>query len=386
MANVIERQRHIIDFTLSSLLRRKGKNGALLAVYTLIIFILASVLFFSHALRSEAGLVLRDTPEIIVQRIMTGRYQPVPLSYAGKIGDIRGVISVRPRLWGYYYDANFLANYTLVVPGENPPEPGTIDIGSGISKLREAYPGDTIGFTGFDGKPRDYVIRKVISDESQLVSADLILISEADYRSFSGIPADQATDLVLKVRNPKEYTTIAEKIRRLLPDTRPIVRNEILRTYDAVFSWRSGLVIVIFSAAALAFVIFAWDKATGLSAEERKEIGILKASRLGNVGYPPDEVLGRAGRLPDRLSAGGDPRLLPCLLRLVVHLCAGPQGVVHALSPVQAGADHQFRPRGRHILPDRRALHRHHDHPVLAGCDHRPGCGHALRGKHDYGT
>jgi hypothetical protein len=286
MANVIERQRHIIDFTLSSLLRRKGKNGALLAVYTLIIFILASVLFFAHALRSEAGLALRDTPEIIVQRTMTGRYQPVPLAYAGTIGDIRGVISVRPRLWGYYYDANFLANYTLVVPGENPPEPGTIDIGSGISKLREAYPGDTIGFTGSDGKPRDYVIRKVISPESQLVSADLILISEADYRSFSGIPADQATDLVLKVRNPKEYTTIAEKIRRLLPDTRPIIRTEILRTYDAVFSWRSGLVIVIFSAAALAFVIFAWDKATGLSAEERKEIGILKA-----IGWETSDIL-----------------------------------------------------------------------------------------------
>ena len=286
MANVIERQRHIIDFTLSSLLRRKGKNSALLAVYTLIIFILASVLFFSHALRSEAGLVLRDTPEIIVQRTMTGRYQPIPLAYADKIGDIRGVTSVRPRLWGYYYDANFLANYTLVVPGENPPESRTIDIGSGISKMREANPGDTIGFTGFDGKPRDYTIRKVISDESQLVSADLILISEADYRSFSGIPADQATDLVLKVRNPKEYTTIAEKIRRLLPYTRPIVRNEILRTYDAVFSWRSGLVIVIFSAAALAFVIFAWDKATGLSAEERKEIGILKA-----IGWETSDIL-----------------------------------------------------------------------------------------------
>jgi ABC-type lipoprotein release transport system permease subunit len=88
------------------------------------------------------------------------------------------------------------------------------------------------------------------------------------------------------VRNAKEYTTIAEKITRLIPDSRPIIRTEILRTYDAVFSWRSGLVIVIFSTAALAFVIFAWDKATGLSAEERKEIGILKA-----VGWETSDVL-----------------------------------------------------------------------------------------------
>jgi len=286
MANGIERQRHILDFTLSSLLRRKGKNGALLAVYTLIVFLLASVLFFTHALRQEAALVLRDSPEIIVQRTLTGRYAPIPVAYGDKISGIRGVISVRPRLWGYYYDGNVLANYTLVVPGENPPKQGTIGIGSGISRIREAFEGDTVGFTGFDGKPRSFTVGSILSDESQLVSADLILISEQDYRDFAGIPAGLATDLVLKVRNPKEFTTIAEKITKLFPDTRPIVRNEILRTYDAVFSWRAGVITVIFGVAVLAFVIFAWDKATGLSAEERKEIGILKA-----IGWETSDIL-----------------------------------------------------------------------------------------------
>jgi len=48
------------------------------------------------------------------------------------------------------------------------------------------------------------------------------------------------TDLVLRVRNPKEIPTIAVKIAELLPDTRIILREEILRTYDAVFSWREG--------------------------------------------------------------------------------------------------------------------------------------------------
>ena len=96
------------------------------------------------------------------------------------------------------------------------------------------------------------------------MTGDLILLSEQDYRDLTGIPGDQATDLALQVRNPKEFGTIAEKITRIYPDSRPILRSEILRTYDAVFSWRSGLLIVIFSAAALAFVILAWDKASGL--------------------------------------------------------------------------------------------------------------------------
>ena len=286
MAGNLERQRHLIDFTVASLLRRKGKNGALLVVYTLIIFLLSSVIFFTHALKREAAQVLQEAPEIIVQRTLTGRYQPIPLSYAARIRGIRGVVSVRPRLWGYYYDGDSRANYTFVIPEESPPPVGSIIIGSGISKLREAAPGDIIGFTGYDGKPQSYRVKDILPERSQLLSADLILISEHDYRALSGIPAELATDLVLTVRNRKEFATIAEKITKLLPDTRPIIRNEILRTYDAIFSWRSGIVIVIFSSAALAFVIFAWDKATGLSAEERKEIGILKA-----VGWESSDIL-----------------------------------------------------------------------------------------------
>ena len=51
-----------------------------------------------------------------------------------------------------------------------------------------------------------------------------------------------------------------------------------MRTYDAIFNWRSGMMLSVFAAALVAFCILAWDKATGLSAEERREIGILKAT------------------------------------------------------------------------------------------------------------
>ncbi len=286
MVSVIEHHQHILDFTISSLLRRKGKNGALLLVYTLIVFILASLLFFTNALKREATLVLSEAPEIIVQRTLTGRYQTIPIAWGERIRKINGVMSVRPRLWGYQYDSVFQANYTLTVPAENPPESDSIDIGSGISRMRSAFPGDIIAFVGHDGLSRSFTIRNILDSESQLLTSDLILLSEDDYRDFAGIPPDQATDLTLRVRNPGEYITIAEKIVQMYPETRPILRSEIQRTYDAVFGWRSGLVMVIFSAAALAFFIFAWDKATGLSAEERREIGILKA-----VGWETSDIM-----------------------------------------------------------------------------------------------
>ena len=46
-----ERQRSILDFALSSLLRRAGRNISLLAVYTAVVFLLASTMFLLSALR-----------------------------------------------------------------------------------------------------------------------------------------------------------------------------------------------------------------------------------------------------------------------------------------------------------------------------------------------
>jgi ABC-type lipoprotein release transport system permease subunit len=44
--------------------------------------------------------------------------------------------------------------------------------------------------------------------------------------------------------------------------------------------------LVIFAGAVAAFIIFAWDKATSLSMEERREMGVLKA-----VGWETAEVI-----------------------------------------------------------------------------------------------
>jgi lipoprotein-releasing system permease protein len=101
----LARQRYLIDFTLASLARRKTRNLGLLAVSTLLVFMLASVTLYSHALRQEAARVLANSPEVIVQRMVAGRHDLIPPGYLEKIGRIRGVQRREARLWGYYYDA-----------------------------------------------------------------------------------------------------------------------------------------------------------------------------------------------------------------------------------------------------------------------------------------
>ena len=288
---VIHKQRNILDFTLSSLVRRKGKNLALVVVYTFVIFLLASVMFFTHSIKKESSLILQDAPEMTVQRLVAGRQDLIPMRYIDAIKKIRGVQSVVPRLWGYYYDALSGVNFTLMANADLKDRPGEIIIGNGVSwrsgtGKRSTRKNDIIPFKTYDGSVLTLKVKGILPFESELVTADLILVSETDFRKIFSISNDYVTDLVLRVRNARELSTIAAKIQQMYPDTRQILREEILRTYDAVFDWRGGLIIVVLSGAFFAFIILAWDKATGLSGEEKREIGILKA-----IGWETSDIL-----------------------------------------------------------------------------------------------
>lgn len=282
----LNKQRNILDFTLASLLRRKRKNAALLLVYVFVVFGLASVLFATQAIKREAAILLQKSPDVVVQRIIAGRHDLIPLSYAEHMRSIRGVQGVQGRLWGYYFEPVSGANYTLMVSREHHVQSGTVMVGSGVVRTLGAEKGDLVPLKSYKGEFLSLEIAEVFSVESELVSSDLILLSESDFRAITGVPAGLFTDITVHARNVRELTTIAEKIRKLLPDTRPIIKDEILRTYDTIFDWRGGIVLLILAGAVMAFIIFAWDKATGLSAEERREIGILKG-----IGWETSDVI-----------------------------------------------------------------------------------------------
>jgi ABC-type lipoprotein release transport system permease subunit len=282
----LNRQRNIIDFTLSSLLRRKRKNTALILVYTLVVFGLASVLFSTQALKREASSVLQKSPDIVIQRLVAGRHDLIAESYVDKVKEIRGVQSAQGRLWGYYYDPTVGANYTLMVSDGPFRGEGTIVVGKGVARTLHAQKGDLVPFRTYDGSFITLEVDDMLSAQSELVTADLVLLTEKDYLKITGVPTGFLTDIAITARNHRELTTIAEKIRRLVPDTRPIMKDDILRTYETIFDWRGGVLLIILAGSIFAFVILAWDKASGLSSEERKEIGILKG-----IGWETSDII-----------------------------------------------------------------------------------------------
>jgi ABC-type lipoprotein release transport system permease subunit len=282
----IEKQKYLIDFTLSSLARRKAKNLGLLLVYALIVFLLASVMLFTHALRQAATQVLAGAPEIVLQRMVAGRHDLIPPGYLERIGHIRGVQQKEGRLWGYYYDPVVKANYTFMVPNHQDIAAGTLFVGAGMARARGLAIGNLISFRSYSGQLFSFTIAGILPSDSELVSADLVLMSEADFLAFFAIAAGHFTDIALSVANPLEVRNIASKLAQQFPDARPILREEILRTYESIFNWREGIVLALASLTILAFAILAWEKASGLSADEKREIGILKA-----IGWETGDVL-----------------------------------------------------------------------------------------------
>ncbi len=291
---------NVLDFTLQSLLRRKFKNLGIIAVFTFIVFIAGSILFLSYSFKREAMLILKGSPELLVQRMSAGRHEMIPVKISKYIAGIPGVSSVEPRYWGYYYDTLAKANYTITaasapvteknrllrgrLPGKD--ETGVAAVGRGVAQARFVDLDGTIALLSSSGDLLEFRVVGVFESESELLTADLIVISGPDIAKLFSIPAGMATDLAVSVGNETEAPVIAAKIRAAFPDTRPILRKEIIRTYDAVFGWRSGLIVTLFAGALVAFIILAWDKASGLSAEEKKEIGILKA-----IGWETSDVL-----------------------------------------------------------------------------------------------
>jgi ABC-type lipoprotein release transport system permease subunit len=282
----IERQRGLIDFSVANLGRRRGRNLGLFLAYTLLVFLFASVVLYGDALRREARLLLRDAPELVVQRLTAGRHDLLPAAWLEQLRGLRGVGGVEGRLWGYHYDPAVAANTTLQVPSVTPPAPGQAVIGAALARARGLAVGDVLSLRAFDGHPHAFTVAGVLDAESELVSADLILVNAADFRAFFGIGAGLHTDLALRVVNPREVRKVAEKVLERLPGARVIAREEMRRTYEAAFNWRQGVLLTFLSTLLAAFALLAWDKASGLSAEERREIGILKA-----LGWETGDVL-----------------------------------------------------------------------------------------------
>lgn len=293
---------YLIEYAINSLLRQKYKNFFITLVLTLLVFLLTSVFFITNSIRHELQSTVDSLPEIVVQKMKAGRHYDIDVDIADDILSITGVNSAVARVWGYYYFENAGINYSIVGIDEYEQQyknslnhiaqdldfgSSSMVVGQGVKKsMSDSYYKEYFNFIKPDGSMKKVTIGGVFKGDTELESNDMIVMSKESVREIFAIPQGKATDIVVKVANVEEVGTVASKIKLLYPDSRVITKDDLKISYQNIFDYKSGVFLALFVISLFTFFIIIYDKASGLSSEEKREIGILKA-----LGWRVDDVL-----------------------------------------------------------------------------------------------
>jgi len=301
----VKRQRALAAYALGALVRRRGRSVAVAAGLAFVVALFASVLFLGDALRAEVEAGARYVPDLSVQRVVAGRPALLPSDVATAVRAIPGVRSVEARVWGYLYVPPISANVTVIgasgrdamvhatlVDGRamRAGERDACVLGAALADALGVRPGDGIALSSDVGgaSSRTFLLRVVgtFRDGSALRTADLLVTSDANARELLGVAEGFATDLAVTLTTPDEARVATEKIARLVPGARVVDKLLLRRSYALTLDGRGGLLTAMLLPALAALLLLAWDRLTGLSEAERREIGVLKA-----IGWEVRDVL-----------------------------------------------------------------------------------------------
>jgi len=293
---------YLFEFAINSLLRQKYKSIFITLILSVLIFLLTSVFFITNSIKYELQTTVDSLPEIVVQKLKAGRHSDIDIQRVDDILDITGVENVLGRVWGYYYFENAGVNFSIIGIDEYEKQyknsltdvaqkldfsKDSMLIGEGVKDVMEkSYYKEYFNFIKTDGRMKKITIASTFKADTELESNDVIVMSKDNVREIFDISEDKATDIVVKVTNVNEIPTIAAKIKLMFPDTRVITKDDLKISYQNIFDYKSGVFLALFIISFFTFFIIIYDKVSGLSSEEKREIGILKA-----IGWRVDDVL-----------------------------------------------------------------------------------------------
>lgn len=293
---------YLLAYALHSLRRRGFKSFFTFIVLGLMIFILFSILLVSDSIKYELNTTLENLPDITIQELQAGRHKNIDIKDLDLLLDINGVQSAIPRYWGYYYFENAGVNFSVVgvdiydkayskllknvLETKEFKKDGML-VGKGVREvLDKNYYKEYFNFVKSDGNLKRVNVVGVFDAKSALESNDMIFMPISLVQELFDFSKDEATDIVLKVPNKTEIPNIIQKVKQIYPSSRVITKEDMKISYQNIFDYKSGVFLALFIVVIFAFFIIIYDRASGLSSNEKREIGILKA-----VGWKIDDIL-----------------------------------------------------------------------------------------------
>ena len=297
---------YLIEFAINAMLRQKYKSLFVSVVFIVLTFLLTSIFFITNSIKYELNATLEALPEITIQKTKGKKHYDIDVKEVDNILAIKGVSDAVARVWGYYYFENMKVNFSLVGVDayenqyknslekivhkfdlDGVENNASMIVGVGVQKSMQAsYYKEYFNFIKSDGSLKKVAIAGVFDGDTQLESNDMIVMSKESVREIFDMPESKATDIVVKVANKNEIATVTSKLKLMYPNSLIITKNDLKVSYQNIFNYKSGVFLALFIISLFTFFIIIYDKVSGLSSEEKREVGILKA-----IGWRVDDVL-----------------------------------------------------------------------------------------------
>ena len=293
---------YLLEYAYAYIKRNKNKNIFIGIVFTLLVALLSSIFFLTTTLQHEMQKRIVYQPDIVVQSYKAGVKSTVKSTLLDKLLEIDGISSGYVRVQGDY---DFRAkNVTFhlygVAPFEDQPDPficellknqelnATQMLVSSYVKdvMQKAYYNEYFNFIKPDGSLKKIYIKDSFDTNTRKDLKNLILLDQESLREIFGFDIDEGSDIALSVANKNELDFLTSKLRFMLPNAKVTSKNDIKLQYEKLFDYDSGVFLSLFVISIFTFFIIIYDKANGLSSEEKREIGILKA-----IGWCVEDVL-----------------------------------------------------------------------------------------------
>ncbi len=294
------------NLLLTLLVANKKEHLPLFILSTLIVFIVASVLFISSSIYKELSYTLDDQADITIQKFRAGHVEDIPASYLNEYLDINGVNAAQGRVYGVhfyepketffmivgldFYDPQItkkLAQLTNKLNVDDFLKRPSMIIGSGVKKFFDEYH----YFHSYNFRPPDRSIQKVyiydkLKESTNLVANDMIIMDINLARKILGIKDNYFSDIILKVTNSNEKEKIYEKLIMKHFDTRIITKEEIAQYYKKLYNYKGGIFLALYLVALMSFLTILYQRYTLTKSHELKEITLLRS-----FGYSIESIL-----------------------------------------------------------------------------------------------
>ncbi len=285
------------NFLLILLNSYKKKHLSIFLLSTLLIFIIASMLFLKTSLQKEFLATLDEQADFTIQHYESGHLLNAPQKWVDEFLNIQGVSSAEGRIYGEHYyepkEQHFLIVgidfYDTQVTKTMQQLMNKIDIeqflskkqmiiGAGVKDFFDKYQYfDNYIFRPPDRSKEKVYIYKSFPKVSNIVTSDMIIMDKAEARKILGIKKGYVSDIILNVKNPNERQKVYEKLIISHFNTRIITKEDIAHHYKNLFNYKGGIFLALYIVVILTFLLILYQRYNMITTHDTKEVAILRS-------------------------------------------------------------------------------------------------------------